>query len=154
MAAQAGEIKGLLIEVGQQIVDQMLEIGDIAPQALGEQGDAVGHLGQDQGEQQGDGQNQGQIGGGDRQGPAEAVRRFFGQDPLVEPVEKQAGAGEDEGNGEAQIKGPHGRKRLAQEAPQHVEFQQGQHQEYRIGDNKQDRFQQIFVHGSSLVFWR
>ena len=90
MAAQAGEIKGLLIEVGQQIVDQMLEIGDIAPQALGEQGDAVGHLGQDQGEQQGDGQNQGQIGGGDRQGPAEAVRRFFGQDPLVEPVRTKA----------------------------------------------------------------
>src|SRR5699024_7112802 len=100
---QAGQVQLLdvQVQVFQQLVDGVLGVGDVAAQIEHKGLDALHQLGQHEGEQRHDQEDEGQIGGKHRQRAGGPPGGGFVQPTAVQPVKELTGPVEDKGQTEA-----------------------------------------------------
>ena len=100
---QAGQVQLLdvQVQVFQQLVDGVLGVGDVAAQIEHKGLDALHQLGQHEGEQRHDQEDEGQVGGKHRQRPGGPTGGGFVQPTAVQPVKELTGPVEDKGQTEA-----------------------------------------------------
>ena len=125
------------------MVDGVLGVGDVPAQVHNKGLDALHQLGQHKGEDGRDDDDEGQIGGEHRQRPGDG----FVQSPVVQPEEKLTGPVENKGQAEADDEGlEHPQHRTGGKC-HHIQPGQHHHQHHGVGDNQQNAFKQLFIHG-------
>ena len=139
------------MEVGDDIVVPALDVGQVAPQVEGEGLDALHQLGHHKGKDGGDGQNQHQIGGDHRQGARPSGRPGPAEAAAIQAAEKVTGPVEHKSNAKADEKRLEQSQQAPEAAAHHVQTGQRHDQHHRIGDDQQNAFEELSIHGSSLI---
>ena len=67
--------------------------------------------------------------------------------PLIQPEKEAAGPVEDEGDGKADKQGLQSGQQRPASLQQTIHLQQHRHQQHGVGDEQNQTFEQLFVHG-------
>ena len=148
---QTGQVQGVQLEVGQKLVGPGLQIVEVPAQAAHEDLDALCQLGHHEREDGADDDHQHQIGGDHRQGARPSGRPGPAEAAAIQAAEKVTGPVEHKSNAKADEKRLEQSQQAPEAAAHHVQTGQRHDQHHRIGDDQQNAFEELSIHGSSLI---
>lgn len=147
---QTGQVQGVQLEVGQKLVGPGLQIVEVPAQAAHEDLDALCQLGHHEREDGADDDHQHQIGGDHRQGARPSGRPGPAEAAAIQAAEKVTGRLSTKAmpkpmkRGLNSPSGARGRRSPRPDGQRHD-------QHHRIGDDQQNAFEELSIHGSSLI---